>query len=61
MPDAERMRLAKANRLHQPELLTAQVNRMLKDQRAETLGTLFAGQWLEFKRIIRGVDQRPNG
>ncbi|MEM7456704.1 MAG: DUF1592 domain-containing protein, partial [Planctomycetota bacterium] len=46
MPDDELFRLARDGQLHQPEVLDAQVERMLDDTRAMTLGSVFAAQWL---------------
>ncbi|MCK5942326.1 MAG: DUF1592 domain-containing protein, partial [Planctomycetes bacterium] len=37
--------------LEDPEALTAQVDRMLADPRAERLATEFAGQWLELRSL----------
>ena len=53
MPDDELRRLAAEGKLHDPEVLAAQVRRMLKDEKARALATEFACQWLE----IRGFDQ----
>lgn len=46
MPDAELFDAASQSQLKQPANLDQQVARMLADQRSETLGTIFAGQWL---------------
>jgi hypothetical protein len=51
MPDDELFDLAARGELHEPDVLTAQVKRMLADQRAETLGEVFAGQWLNTQLI----------
>lgn len=51
MPDAELFRLAEAGELGETEVLAAQVERMLADERAETLGTVFAAQWLGFGHV----------
>jgi len=45
-PDEELIGLAAQGRLHQPEVLNAQVRRMLADPRAHALVTNFAFQWL---------------
>jgi len=50
-PDTELLRLAAANQLRQPAVLTAQVQRMLKDPKSRALVENFAGQWLQFKNI----------
>jgi hypothetical protein len=47
MPDQELM----AADLTKPEVLTAQVKRMLKDPRSQSLATEFAGNWLGFRRF----------
>ncbi len=46
MPDAELSRLADAGRLHEPEILRAQVARLLRDARARALFDGFGAQWL---------------
>ncbi len=45
-PDTELIDLATAGRLSDPEVLDAQVRRMLADPRSEALATRFAAQWL---------------
>jgi len=42
---------AQGNQLHKPEVLKAQVARMLADPRAEALTKNFAGQWLYLRRL----------
>lgn len=51
MPDDELFELASANSLHEPKVLSAQVARMLADDKADTLGDAFAGQWLSTQLI----------
>ncbi len=46
-PDAELRRLADAGRLHEPEVLQAQTQRMLKDGKVRRLATEFGCQWLQ--------------
>ena len=46
MPDDELLRVAEANRLHVPAVLSAQVTRMLADRKASALADNFAAQWL---------------
>lgn len=46
MPDEALLKVAEAGRLHEPEVLEAQVRRMLADPRARALVDNFAGQWL---------------
>jgi hypothetical protein len=53
LPDDELQTLAAAGKLHDPEVLTAQMRRMLADPRARALATEFACQWLD----IRGFDR----
>ncbi|MEN3942315.1 DUF1592 domain-containing protein [Prosthecobacter sp. SYSU 5D2] len=48
-PDWQLRKAATDGTLLQPEVLTTQVKRMLKDPKAEALAKEFAGQWLEFK------------
>jgi mono/diheme cytochrome c family protein len=59
VPDDELLALAARNQLRQPAVLERQVKRMLADERARTLGTNFAGQWL-FLRNIRGLVPDPD-
>jgi hypothetical protein len=54
MPDEELLRLAEANRLHQPGVLSAQVTRMLADPKSLALADNFASQWLG-TRTLDGV------
>jgi hypothetical protein len=51
MPDDELLALAGANRLRDPGVLRAQVDRMLADPRASALAANFAGQWLETRNL----------
>jgi len=51
MPDDELLARAAAGQLRNPEMLAAQVRRMLKDKRARGLATEFAGNWLDFRRF----------
>ena len=53
MPDDELFQLARTGQLHMPQVLTGQVDRMLGDPRAKTLGSLFAAQWLGFAELDR--------
>ena len=46
VPDAELRRLATEQRLSEPDVLEAQVARMLTDPRSDALATRFAAQWL---------------
>jgi hypothetical protein len=51
MPDAELLAHAAAGDLHDAKVLSAQVRRMLKDERALGLATEFGGNWLDFRRF----------
>ena len=59
MPDDELFRLARQNRLHEPDQLKAQTLRLLGDPRADTLATHFASQWLGLKRLA-STDVEPD-
>ncbi len=50
-PDPELLTLAGEQRLTQPNVLHAQVNRMLRDPKAMALVDNFAGQWLELRNL----------
>jgi hypothetical protein len=50
-PDEELIRVAAEGKLSDPEVLDAQVERMLADPRAEALGTRFAAQWLRLQDL----------
>ena len=50
-PDAELMALAREGELSEPDVLDAQVRRLLADPMAERLGTRFAAQWLRLSDI----------
>ena len=58
-PDEELTRLAVERRLHDPEVLKAQVRRMLSDRKAAALATQFAGYWLKFNKIADHLDISP--
>ena len=51
MPDAELRDLARRGELSDLNVLEAQVDRMLADRNADTLGTSFAAQWLGFQQV----------
>ena len=55
MPDAELFALAEQSRLAEPEVLRAQVGRMLKDRRAVAFFSSFSEQWLGLEALGRGV------
>src|SRR5262249_26131874 len=51
IPDDELLDAAAAGRLHERDVLEAQVRRMLADPRAEALAENFAGQWLHLRNL----------
>ena len=51
MPDDELLGLAEADKLHDPVVLDAQVNRMIADKKAAAFADNFAGQWLEVRNL----------
>jgi hypothetical protein len=59
MPDDELMKHAAAGDLQKPEVLLAETQRMLKDNRARGLATEFGGNWLDFRHFetINTVDR----
>ncbi len=72
LPDEELLNLANEGKLSDPDVLKAQVTRMLADDRAKTLANDFAGQWLNlakldeiapnrglFRHASGGLDPRP--
>jgi hypothetical protein len=59
MPDAELMSAAQDGRLTRPDVLRAQVERMLEDPRAGRFVEEFAGQWLELRKIEATQPDRP--
>lgn len=51
MPDEELLARAAAGELHRPEILAAQVDRMLKSPKVRGMAVEFAGNWLDFRRF----------
>ncbi|HEU4688294.1 MAG TPA: DUF1592 domain-containing protein [Vicinamibacterales bacterium] len=51
LPDDELVKLATESRLSRPDVLAAQVSRMLADPRAESLSDDFAFQWLHLSKL----------
>ncbi len=51
MPDETLLNLAQTGALRRPEVLKAQLERLRKDPRSGTLGSNFAGQWLELRKL----------
>ena len=51
MPDDELLRCADQGTLKQPEVMAAEVRRMLKDPKSRALVESFGGQWLELRKL----------
>ncbi|HVQ13140.1 MAG TPA: DUF1592 domain-containing protein, partial [Vicinamibacterales bacterium] len=51
LPDDELLKVASESRLSKPEVLAAQLTRMLADPRAESLSDEFAFQWLHLSKL----------
>jgi hypothetical protein len=58
IPDDELLRVAGTGTLSKPEVLRAQVRRMLADRKSAALVDNFAGQWLQL-RNLRGIVPNP--
>ena len=50
-PDLQLLKLARANRLYQPDVLRSQTDRLLRDVRARNFVASFAHQWLDMERL----------
>lgn len=51
IPDEELLQLAEQNELHKTEVLRGQVQRMLADERSQSLVNNFAAQWLYLRNL----------
>jgi hypothetical protein len=51
IPDDELLDLASRETLHEPDVLEAQVRRMLADERSRSITTNFADQWLHLRNL----------
>jgi mono/diheme cytochrome c family protein len=51
IPDEKLLDAAAAGRLREPEVLSAQVHRMLADDRSDALVNNFTGQWLQLRNL----------
>jgi hypothetical protein len=60
MPDQELFRVADSGKLRDPEILRAQVLRMIKSPKASALSHHFAGQWLGFDKMVDKVEPDKN-
>lgn len=59
MPDDTLLDLAEQGILHHSDVLEDQIDRMLQDPKAETLGSIFAAQWLGFRFMGNRVRLDP--
>lgn len=57
LPDDELLRAADQGMLRKPLVLKAQIQRMLKDEKAKALVENFGGQWLELRKL---ESQKPD-
>ena len=58
MPDEELRMLADQRMLRKPEILEAQVRRMLRDPKSRSLVEEFGGQWLQFRALESAAPDR---
>ncbi|HXH24171.1 MAG TPA: DUF1592 domain-containing protein, partial [Vicinamibacterales bacterium] len=59
IPDDELLELASKNRLRDPDMLAAQVRRMLADPKSSALVENFAGQWLYLRELASLQTEAP--
>jgi hypothetical protein len=59
MPDDELFKLAGTKRLHDPQVLDAQVTRMLKDPKADAFADSFVSQWLRVRELQTTAQPDP--
>ena len=55
MPDDELFALAESSQIFEPDILRAQVTRMIKDRRSRDFAELFLGQWLGFRALGKSM------
>ena len=58
IPDDDLLDLAEAGKLRESRVLSAQIDRMLNDQRSARFCDNFPGQWLQLERLITAVPDR---
>jgi hypothetical protein len=58
LPDHELLTLAAQEKLSQPEILTLQIDRMLRDRKLKRFCDSFPSQWLQLDRILSSVPNR---
>jgi len=51
MPDEQLMQLAASSKLHEPDVLTSEVERLLTDHKSQRFVEDFLGQWLKLRQI----------
>lgn len=59
MPDNELFRLAERKQLNRPEILSAQVERMLRDSKARAFTESFVSQWLHVRDLFSSARPDP--
>ncbi len=59
MPDEELLSLAEADGLKDPNVIQAQVKRMLRDPKADAMGKFFGGQWLGITQLAETTRPDP--
>lgn len=57
-PDKELLELASTDQLKNEEVIRAQVQRLLSDERAQSLSTLFAAQWTQLHHLEKALPER---
>jgi hypothetical protein len=60
IPDDELLATAVDGRLHEPQVLATQVERLLADARAQRFVANFAGQWLKLRELDEVPSQDPD-
>jgi mono/diheme cytochrome c family protein len=58
MPDETLTKLAETNKLHDPEVLRGEVDRLLKDPKSQRFVEDFLGQWLRLRQIAANDPDR---
>lgn len=59
MPDQELLALAEGDRLSKPDVLSRQMSRMLRSEKAKSLADVFASQWFTLSEIDLVSDNPP--
>lgn len=60
IPDRELLDVAAAGKLHEPEMLRQQVERMLADNKAQAMVDNFTGQWLLLRTLANVESDSPD-